>query len=90
MVEAGVRILSPEDGSWFDLGDEVALEAEAWQMGGESVPLTNAIWEVDGWMGEGNPLLTSDLPAGNLLLQVRADVDGESQIDSVEISVWAK
>ena len=89
-IEAGIRIVSPDNGDWFDIGEEVSLEAEAWQVGGDSVELTTATWEVDGWTGEGNPLLTSDLPAGNLILEVYADVAGETLNDSVEIAVWAR
>ena len=90
VMDAGIRIVTPADGAWFDLGDEVALEAEAWQVGGEAIDLDTAVWAVDGWTEEGNPLLTSELPPGNLTLQVRGEVDGETLTDSVEIAVWAK
>jgi hypothetical protein len=88
--EPGLRILSPEDGDWYDLGDEVLLEAEAWNGDGSEADLSTMSWTVDTWSGEGNSLATTELPAGTLLIEASAQVDGQAVSDSVEISVWAR
>ena len=82
-----INIVSPEDGATFTQGDEVQLEAEAIYDDGTDAIMTDTTWTAGDWSGQGTSLTTTDLPAGNLTLEVGATVDDKDLSTKIHITV---
>lgn len=82
--ELSINIISPVDGAVVTEGDVVTLQVGA--PGG----LDGASWSIRGdasWSAEGNPVAVSDLPVGDLVLEVEAWSGQASATASVALTV---
>lgn len=84
-----VRIISPEDGAWFNVGDPVTFEAAANYEDGTEATIEDATWTAGSWTGKGVTVTTDALPAGVLDVKLEATVDGRTLTDGIQISVFA-
>ena len=84
-----LTITSPSDGAWLDEGAEVTLSAVGRHGSGVTANMSDLAWSAGDWAMEGNDLVVTDLPAGNLTLDAQVLIDGEVVTDSVEITVFA-
>ncbi len=84
-----VAIASPADGDVFAEGEPVTLNADITDLDGVPIQVDGVSWAVFGvdWAADGNPLTVSDLPVGELDLQVIADVAGKPVRDNISITV---
>ena len=74
----------------YELGDEVLLEAEAYDLQDEWLPDDNLTWvsSLSGFLGTGSKLLVSNLPAGEHIITLTArNSAGLSASDTTELSV---
>ena len=81
-----LRIVAPGDGDVFQVGTDVHLEAEVLRADGTPAA-TEPLWITPGWEGQGNPLVTDELPYGDFSLRAEATVEGKTLVDAVEVSL---
>lgn len=85
-----VRILAPQEGSYFAQGWSVLLLGQASDPDQKAIPAYGYNWssDVDGFLGSGEDLYANELTAGwhTITLSV-TDADGELSSDSVRIAI---
>jgi hypothetical protein len=81
---AVAAVVSPEDGATFMAGDAVTLEVTL-----DGAAPEGAEWSITGtpWVASGSPVTVSDLPEGELRLEVEAWSGGGSAVAQVDITV---
>ena len=82
-------ITSPSDGDTFTEGEEVELAVDASYESGDAAQIESATWTAGSWSSQGATGFTSDLPVGELTLEVEAVVDGKTLTDAISITVVA-
>jgi hypothetical protein len=81
-----VTITSPSKGDSFMLGDEVRFKVEA-TADGKKTNIKSATWTSGDWTKSGTDVTTDELPAGELTIEVEAEVGKDTYTDSVKITV---
>ncbi len=84
-----LKVTSPQDGAWYDEGQEIVFSVEGRDASGAQVEATDVTWTTEGWSDVGAEVSTNALPPDAHDFTVEGTVDGEVLTETFEVTIWA-